>query len=86
MESGLPARLDPIQHSGRRQRVPRRGYVTPPIPLRYHQLQCRRHIRRVRLMEANIPPGKRQVFIRYTLMEVTNPMERIMPSRELIDR
>jgi hypothetical protein len=39
---------------------------------------------RVRLMEVNIPPGKREVFIRYTLMLGTNPQERIMPPPELI--
>ena len=39
---------------------------------------------RVRLMEVNIPPRKREVFIRYTLMEGTNPKERIMPPLELI--
>jgi hypothetical protein len=39
---------------------------------------------RVRLMEVNIPPGKREVFIRYTLMEGTDPQERIMPPQELI--
>jgi hypothetical protein len=39
---------------------------------------------RVRLMEVKIPPGKREVFIRYTLMKGTNPLERVMPPPELI--
>jgi len=39
---------------------------------------------RLRLMEVNILPGKREVFIRYTLMEGANPQERVMPPPELI--
>jgi hypothetical protein len=39
---------------------------------------------RVRLMEVSIPLGKREVFIRFTLMQGTNPQERIMPPPELI--
>jgi hypothetical protein len=39
---------------------------------------------RLRLIEVNILPRKREVFIRYTLMEGTNPQERAMLPPELI--